>query len=196
MKPILIIATLLTFLLSACGAKATPTPDVQATAISAASTMVAETQAAMPTETPIPPTDTPTDTPQPTPTIPPLPTSQVIASPTVAPSGGTSGDPCHGYLNVSKGDKLATILVNNKTNKLIGLSFRLYKNAFGDCGYWSTTMGASSSKLITNLPIGCYDVNAFVLGQGFQNYTYYCDTIPDKYTLNVTGNNPIGVIAP
>ncbi|HEY9151300.1 MAG TPA: hypothetical protein VIN60_00325, partial [Anaerolineales bacterium] len=58
MKPILLIATVAAFLLSACGAKAVPTIDpaqVQASAVAAANTIVAMTQAAMPTETPVPP---------------------------------------------------------------------------------------------------------------------------------------------
>ena len=44
LKPVLLIAIVLTVILSACGAKATPTPDVQATAMAAASTMIAETR--------------------------------------------------------------------------------------------------------------------------------------------------------
>ena len=59
MKPIMIVATMLAFLISACGAKAVPTIDpaqVQASAMAAANTMVAMTQAAIPTETLAPPT--------------------------------------------------------------------------------------------------------------------------------------------
>ena len=70
-KSILTISAVVVLLLSACSAKAVPTTDpalVQASVVAAASTMLAMTQAAMPTETPIPPpATTPTDTPQPNP---------------------------------------------------------------------------------------------------------------------------------
>ena len=62
MKKLITISMLVAVLLTACGPKATPTmnpADVQATAFAAASTMVALTQAAIPTATPIPPTETP-----------------------------------------------------------------------------------------------------------------------------------------
>src|SRR5271157_2153248 len=77
----LTIITVFVLLLSACSTKAVPTVDpalVQASAVAAASTMLAMTQDAMPTATPIPPTVAATDTPQPTPTIPLLPTNPVL----------------------------------------------------------------------------------------------------------------------
>jgi hypothetical protein len=190
MKPIMIVATMLAFLISACGAKAVPTIDpaqVQASAMAAANTMVAMTQAAIPTETLAPPTAAATDTPQPTPTIPPLPTiSQILASATPAPASN-SGD-C-AYLSVSRGERLAKILVNNKTNQLIGVTFYLKKNAFGDCGYWASQVNPNSSLMITNLPEGCYYFGTWTLSgkPNFQNLGYpFCDTIPDKFTINAT----------
>ena len=188
-KPIFINALILTFTLSACGSKAVPTVDpaeVQASAVAAANTIVAMTQAAMPTDTPIPPTVAVTDTPQATPTIPPLPTSAVLVSPTVAAS--SSSDDCQ-YLTVSHGEKMAHILVRNKTNELIGISFYLKKNAFGDCGYWSSQINPTSSIDITNLPTGCYYVGTWTLSgkPDFQNYGYpFCDTLADKFEINAT----------
>jgi len=190
LKIMLIVATVLTILLSACGAKPVPTVDpaqVQASAMAAANTMVAMTQAAMPTETPIPPTVAPTDTPAPTPTIPPIATLPVIASPTTAPAS-SSTDECK-FLSVSKGEKMAKILFNNKTNVLMGVTFYLKKNAFGDCGYWSTQVKPHDSITITNLPIGCYYVGAWTLSgkPDFQNLGYpFCDNITDKFTINAT----------
>ncbi|HEY9151299.1 MAG TPA: hypothetical protein VIN60_00320 [Anaerolineales bacterium] len=191
MKPILLIATVAAFLLSACGAKAVPTIDpaqVQASAVAAANTIVAMTQAAMPTETPVPPTETPTDTPQPTPTIPPLPTSLVLASPTTAPASSSSSGDCQ-FLKVSKGEKMAYIVVNNRTNVLMGVTFYLKKNTFGDCGYWSSQINPNGTLYITNLPTGCYYVGTWTLSgkPDFQNLGYpFCDTIPDKFTINAT----------
>src|SRR5258708_33187303 len=160
MKPIYLIATVLFLTLSACGAKATPTPDVMATANAAASTMIAETQAAMPTDTPIPPTDTPTDTPEPSPTIPPIPSPQVFASPTTAVSSN-SGGACNGPIQRSKGDTAADFLINNKASQLVTISLQLKKNAFGDCGYWSTVLSSHGSYQQTSLPLGCYNVYSF-----------------------------------
>jgi hypothetical protein len=190
-KIMLIAAIILTILLSACGAKPVPTVDpaqVQASAIAAANTMVAMTQAAMPTETPIPPTVAPTDTPQPTPTIPPIDTIPVLASPTTAPASSSSSDECK-FLSVSKGEKMAKIVFNNRTGVLMGVSFYLKKNAFGDCGYWSTQVKPNSSITITNLPTGCYYVGTWTLSgkPDFQNLGYpFCDTITDKFTINAT----------
>ncbi len=182
-----IAAMVLMLALSACGAKAsTPTPDVQGTAMAAANTMVAETQAAMPTATPIPPTAAATDTPQPTPTIPPLPTAPILASPT-AVSSKSSGD-CQ-FLTVSPGEKKTFIRVNNKTNQLVGVTFYLKKNAFGDCGYWSTQVSPNSSIDLTNLPWGCYYVGAWTLSgkPNFQNLGYpFCDTMSQKFTISLT----------
>ncbi len=197
MKPILIIAAALAFALSACGAKATPTPDIQATAMAAASTMIAQTREAQPTQTPIPPTPVPTDTAQPSPTIPPLPTtSTILPTPTTASTGGGA---CSGPIQVSKGDKLATFKVNNQTKQLVTVSFQLKPNAFGDCGYWSTVISSSGSVLVTNLPLGCYNVYAFnQTGKpDWQNgYFGLCTGFnTDKFTVNLSVTT-ISVIAP
>jgi len=190
MKSVLIAAAL-TFLLSACGAKPVPTVDpaqVQASAMAAANTMVAMTQAAMPTETPVPPTAAATDTPQPTPTIPPIATIPVLASPTTAPASSSSSDDCK-FLKVSKGERLANILFNNKTNVLMGVTFYLKKNAFGDCGYWSSQVNPHDSISITNLPTGDYYVGTWTLSgkPDFQNLGYpFSINTNLKFTINAT----------
>jgi hypothetical protein len=167
MKPNLMIVTILALTLSACGAKATPTPDVMGTANAAASTMIAETQAALPTETPIPPTEAPTETPQPTPTIPSLPTVPVLASPTRAAIIGGGGGECSGVISTSKGESTATIVINNNTKVLLGVSLYLNKNFFGDCGFWSSPAGIppNSSVTLSDFPASnsCYHVTAWTL---------------------------------
>ena len=85
MKKLFILTLASILFLSACGTPAEPTisaEEVQGTAVAAAMTMVAQTQAAIPTATPIPPTDTPAPTPLPTNTIPPLelPTQPLVLS--------------------------------------------------------------------------------------------------------------------
>ncbi len=192
-KPIMIVATVLAFVLSACGAKAVPTIDpaqVQASAVAAANTMVAMTQAAIPTETLAPPTVAVTDTPQPTPTIPPLPTiAQVLASATPAPASSSGGD-CS-FLSVSKGERMTRMLVKNQINAPITVSFYLHKNAFGDCGYWGLSgMSPNSSTVLTNLPTGCYDVGAWTLSKPDRmlHATSFCDTLTDKFVVNISIN--------
>ncbi len=85
------VVVALAMILSACGAEATPAVnpiDVQNTAVAAAFTMVAETQAAIPTATPLPPTETPSPTPMPTDTeIPSSDARLVILSNAGANSG-------------------------------------------------------------------------------------------------------------
>jgi hypothetical protein len=75
MKHIWMLFAITALVLTACGPAPEPTmspADVQGTAMAAAMTMVAETQAAIPTATSIPPTEPPTATPFPTNTVPPL----------------------------------------------------------------------------------------------------------------------------
>jgi hypothetical protein len=200
-KSMLVIITAAVLLLSACGAKAVPTVDpamIQASAVAAANTMVAMTQAALPTETPIPPTVAATDTPQPTPTIPPLATnpvvnSPVLPSPTAFISSNSSGE-CNGSIQTSKGETLAAITINNNTNVLLGLSLYLNKNSWGDCGFWSSPTGISAhSSTTVSLPASnsFYHVSAWTLSgkPNFMNGNYFCVGInATKSILNVTTN--------
>ncbi len=201
-KSILTINAVLVLLLSACGAKAVPTVNpaqVQASAVAAANTMVAMTQAAVPTETPVPPTVAVTDTPQPTPTIPPLPTNPVLNSPVLpsptAVTSSSSGGECSGSIKASKGETLATITINNKTNVLLGVSLYLNKNSFGDCGFWSSPAGIppNTSITLTNFPASnsCYHITAWTLAgkPNFMNGNNFCVGINStKTALSVTIN--------
>jgi hypothetical protein len=74
----LLIGAVFMLLASACGPQGTPTAnpvDIGNTAQAAALTMVADTQAAVPTASSVPPTDTAAPTLPPTSTSLPLPTS-------------------------------------------------------------------------------------------------------------------------
>src|SRR5512142_3020282 len=111
MKRVSFVTIFLALILSACGAQATPTADpaqIQASAVAAANTMVALTQAAVPSATPVPPTPLPSPTALPSPTLLALPTLSIdlsatapVALPTLSGGSGntggggnTSGDPC------------------------------------------------------------------------------------------------------
>jgi hypothetical protein len=198
-KSLLTTIAVLVLLLSACGVKAPPTVDpafVQASAVAAANTMLAMTQAAMPTETLVPPTDTPTDTPQPAPVLPPLPTNPVLSIPVLpsptAVTSSSSGGECSGPIVASKGESLATVFINNKTNVLLQVSLYLAKNSWGDCGYWYSPAGiAPHSSATAVLPDSnsCYHVTAFTLGGNpkFMNFGGFCTgSLPARYVINVT----------
>lgn len=156
----------LTLIVSACGARETaPTVnplDLQSTAVAAAYTIVAETQAAIPTATLPPPTAAATDTPAFTATIPPLP----ILGATFTPiPGGTSGpvDPC---INTVLPGKLTgetiKIRVDNPTKATINLTVYLQSgNPQGVCGYRGYTLTAGASLVISDLVEGCYTLWAW-----------------------------------
>ena len=162
---ILTQALMITLIISACGARNTPptTPtaglnELQSTMIAAASTIVAQTEAAIPTATPLPPTTTPTNTPAFTPTIPPLPT--LDATFTAVP---TAGDPC---INTLLPDSLTgetiRIRIDNPTDATIMVSVNLQQSGPGTvCGYRSYTLTEGQSLVINDLVEGCYTLWAW-----------------------------------
>ncbi len=163
MKRFVFITALLALLLSACGAPAVPTIDpaqVQASAVAAASTMIAQTQAAIP-PTPVP-TDTPQATPTPldTPTAFVLPTS-VLASPTTSSS---SGDPCNAPLPADVPGTKTIIVIQNKSSGQANVSLYLEKTKFGQCGYRGYQLPKGNSVTITDLTYGAYDLLVWING--------------------------------
>ncbi len=166
-RKIFIVGMILCFALSACGGEpAAPTlssADVGATAQAAALTMIANTQAAIPTNTPLPPTATFTSTPLPTETATSTPTvdpSLPTATFTLAPqSSGPTQDPCNQPLTQWKVPTLK-ILITNETQPqgkiILALSA---KTAFGECGYLPV-YGSSLSG-----PEGNYSAFAWVEGK-------------------------------
>lgn len=160
-KPILLLAVL-AVLLTACGAQGTPTlspEESSGTAVAMASTIIAQTQAAIPTNTPVPPTETASPTPLPTFTLEPLPTIE-IASPTntAKPQGS-----CEGPLNVAEAGPQSDIRIENETGGTVTLSLHLGEgsNAFGQCGFLGYTL-TKNQKLRVSIPKGVYYAYAFV----------------------------------
>ena len=171
----LILGVVLSLFASACGAPAAPTAnpvDVQHTAEAAAFTMVAQTQAAIPTATPLPPTEAPTLT--------PLPSLTPITSPTLdaqnaTPVGltvtpqtniptftpqasGSRADPCNQALTRWDGPS-ANLNIVNETRPRGNLVLSLYVlTDLGQCGYLYVT-----GESITG-PVGQYSAGAFVDG--------------------------------
>jgi len=120
-NPLWLSVIILSLLVSACSAQPTEPPinaeDIQLTAAAAAFTIVAETHAAIPTNTQVPPTETlvptplPTDTPIPSPTIDAsLFTPTLIPSPTSQAANGSSDDPCNQPLASWQGPSVSIVM--------------------------------------------------------------------------------------
>jgi hypothetical protein len=187
------VIIVITLIISACGAEPVPTVnpvDVQNTAVAAAFTMVAQTQAAIPTATLPPPTETPTQTPMATNTPLQSPTAiGVISSPTTAPAANTGGDPC--ATRVLSGDlkgKQTIIRIWNTTKAPITVSLYLNETAaHGECGYRSYTLPKNGDVVIRDLVYGCYNLWAWSDAQGnkFNSSGGGCINNPDKWTFEV-----------
>lgn len=176
-------------MLVACGAEPTPTmsvADVQSTAVAAAFTIVAQTQAAIPTATPLPPTETPTQTPLPTNTPASLPT--LAATLTNTPASGT-GNYCDTRVLGSPLGQDTRILIDNSTRYAISVSLYLNETAsHNECGWRQYNLGRSGQVLITDLVYGCYNLWAWSTDPShpFNSSGYGCINNPDKWTFQVT----------
>ncbi len=179
MKRVPFVTILIALLLSAC-AQATPTTDpasIQASAVAAANTMVALTQAAIPTSTPIPPTPLPSPTALPSPTLLALPTLAIATIPTQAPqvsgntggsttSGGSNntGDPCNAPMPAKPAGQQVTVRITNNSGGTVVLSLWLSaKNDFGECGYRGFNL-LKGGSITASVPQGCYGAGAFITG--------------------------------
>jgi len=179
-RKILLIGVVFILLVGACAPQGTPTAnpvDVQHTAEAAALTMVAETQAAVPTFTSIPPTDTPSPTLPPSSTPLPLPTSSTPGSvPGAAPtftqsvpqalpttsSGGGTQDNCNQPLTAWQGPT-ANFSIANETRPEGTIILSMYVvTDLGQCGYLIITGDSFSG------PVGGYSAGAFITGK--QNF--------------------------
>ena len=191
MKKLIIIMLASIFLLSACGPEPEPTmsaEDIQGTAVAAAWTMVAETQAAIPTNTAVPPTETPSPTPLPTNTVAPLelPTQPLAIQPTATTA--SDSDDCNRLLNIGLAGPTSPILIVNKTKAQVNVSLGLYyKNAFGECGYRSYSIPKNGSIRI-DFPRGDIYGYAWILepiNTTVQGGPWRPNN-PDKWTIEIT----------
>lgn len=194
MKRIWMLFAIAALVLSACGPEPEPTmspADVQGTAMSAAMTMVAETQAAIPTATSIPPTEAPTATPFPTNTVAPLvlasPTGAISALPTAFPTNTAvaasgSNDPCNQPLTSWDGESAQITLRNNtKPKGTVTASLYFSTTPGGQCGYIGTQF---SNTVTLTVPIGTFSAGAFVDGpKDFKIFGGGTLTRPGNYSL-------------
>jgi hypothetical protein len=162
LKKIIPILLALTVLLTACGTPAAPTmspADVQGTAVSAAWTMVAATQAAIPTNTPLPPTEVPSPTPLPTFTLEPLliPTLPQLVLPTATTAAASDPDNCLKPLNMGEAGPTNPMRIENESGGTIQwMSLNLVENAFGQCGALSYNNIGPGAKKTINIPKGTW----------------------------------------
>ncbi|MEP6894678.1 MAG: hypothetical protein ABI986_03630 [Chloroflexota bacterium] len=164
-------AFVLALIVSACGTpQAAPTDSLnnrQSTAIAAAVTVLAETQAAIPTATLPPPTATVTNTatlaPIPTvgPTLTPLP-GEISFTPTPV-ENSVPADPCiNTVLPDSLPGQTIKIRIDNPTKAAIMVSVNLQQSGPQSvCGYRSYALTAGQSLVISDLVEGCYTLWAW-----------------------------------
>ena len=173
---------MITLMATACGPRppqAAPTVnpvDLQSTVAAAAFTVIAETQAAIPTATPLPPTATFTNTPLPTPTFLPLPSEGTL---TPIPSGNSAGeDPClTKVLPPTLQGEPIRIRVDNSTRATVSLSVYLNQaGPNGECGYRSYTLAPGEYVVINNLVEACYTLWAW-------------NPDPDEYFIATNGTS-------
>ncbi|MCE9647688.1 MAG: hypothetical protein K8S20_16970 [Chloroflexi bacterium] len=173
LKRLLPVVLAITVLLTACGPQGTPTmtsAEVEGTAVSSAWTMVALTQQAIPTATPIPPSETPTATLPPTETPLASPTPDQLFLPTATQAA--LGD-CMGPLNMGEAGPTVPVRIENHSGgKIVWISFNLSTNAFGQCGALSYNNILNNDTLTIRLPRGSYYVGAGIeLKKGSSSYS-------------------------
>jgi hypothetical protein len=161
----LTLILMITLIISACGEATTPTVnavDIQSTMAAAAFTMIAETQSAIPTATPVPPTETPTNTPLPTETPLALPSSQVTLTPLPNSNSG-SGDQCvNSTLPALLQGETVRIRITNSTEATLALSVYLSQTTPQVvCGYRTYTIAPEQSIVLNDLVEGCYTLWAW-----------------------------------
>jgi hypothetical protein len=180
-----------TLLVNACsGAPATPAinaVDVQNTAVAVAFTIVAETQAAIPTNT-LPPTLTNT----PIPTETPIPTATLLVTETatavILPTTASGADPCDKALTYSPSGTPTKIKLENKTGAPITASIYMNLTPFGECGYRGYNIPAGGAVNITDFVYACYNVSVFVNdpNKPTKSFGYGCINNPDQWTFVIT----------
>ena len=177
---ILTLILVIPLVISACGLQATPTVeaiDIQGTVAAAASTMIAETIAAIPTATSPPPTATLTDTPVPTDTFLPPPSSAGTLTP--GPNGNPGGeDPCiHQTLPQTLHGETIRMRIDNSTKARVSVSVYLNQTTpQGVCGYRTYTLDPGQFIVINDLVEGCYTLWAW-------------NPIPEDYFIVTNGTS-------
>jgi hypothetical protein len=162
---IVTLAVLVTLVISACGTpsiEVSPTVnpvDLQSTVAAAAFTVIAETQAAIPTSTPV----TPTLTYTPLPTLTSIPSPTPGGAQTATPNATSGTDPCLTKVlpPTLAGDPIR-IRIDNSTQAQLSVSVYLNQaDGRGECGYRSYILAPGEYVVINNLVAACYTLWAW-----------------------------------
>lgn len=185
MKKVLPLILAITVLLTAC-AKAPATIDpasIQASAVAMAFTMSAQTQAAMPTATLVPPSPTATFAPPASPTSFTLPTFPVVMP--SATTASSSANPCSVPLAKNPTGRSTTLRIVNENKAQVQGSICLSKTPFGEFGVIGVVLSRSQDTILT-VPQGCYSAYFWVndpkkpsTAQGYA----LCMNNTDKWTM-------------
>ncbi len=198
-KKIIPFMVLIAVFITACaGQPAEPTlsaEEVQNTAIAGALTIVAQTQAAIPTATPLPPTETPSPTPLPTFTLLPSPTADLTILPTATTAPSTSsggGGACSSLLNLAEAGPQSNVRLVNETDKgTVGVSLYMGSpNAFAQCGSMpgNPYTLAPKGSLTISLPKGTYFAYAWITypdGSQATSTGYFTNKVADDHLFRV-----------
>lgn len=191
-KKLIPTLVLLAVIVTACGGQsAAPTlspEEVQGTAISAAFTMVAQTQAAVPTNTPLPPTETPSPTPLPTFTALPSPTPDFALLPTATQAAASSGGggTCDSIINLGEAGPQSNIRFENDSGGTASVSLYMYTpNLFAQCGSFPSNpyVVQNNQTLVVSIPKGEYYVFAWI------NYKDGDTSTAEGYFTNKVADN-------
>lgn len=196
MKKVILALATLSLMLSACGAvtpaeEAPPAltgDDIQATAISMAWTMAAETIAAIPTNTftPVPPTATFTPAFTPTPPFTPTPLFTVTPLATAIPEK----DRCDQLLSNWVGTASRILFVNETKNDVTISIYLSPDNSENQCGYFYVPPLAKKQSTSISVPYGTFYVYAWASGN--TNFSLsangYRINNPDKHEVHIRDN--------
>jgi hypothetical protein len=166
--PVLTLALMITLTLSACGVKAAPPPtlsavDMQNTSIAVASTMIAETQAAIPTATAPAPTATVMNTLVPITAFVPSPAPAELTLTSAPNSNSGGGDPClTTVLPPALEGTTVKIRISNSTKASVNVSVYLNRTVPPIvCGYRAYFLEPGGSVVINDLVEGCFTLWAW-----------------------------------
>lgn len=164
-KYLLVFSALFALIISACGAEATPTisaADIASTAMADAWIAITQTQAAMPTNTPIPPTLT--FTPQPTFTFVPTQPVQPTNPPATLAVAATQGE-CDQPPPLEPQGALVNVDFRNESKGQVNLSLGMNSpNAKKECVTYSFSLGSGGGIVDAKVLAGCYWGYAWITG--------------------------------
>jgi hypothetical protein len=149
--------------------------------------MVAQTHEAIPSATPLPPTETPTQTPLTTDT-PIVPPTLEVTFTSVPPTANPNTDPCATRVLSAPKGRETIIRIVNTTKAAVTVSIYLNETASsGACGYRGYSLTSRGDVVITDLVQGCYNLWAWSDAQGgkFNSSGYGCINNTDKWTFEV-----------